>query len=72
MNQYNVKDIKRALDYLETKLQAVQINLNQDEHGRLHFSSYDISKNHVLITVYKNDEDNNGTKMPEITKTERL
>lgn len=72
MNQYNIKDIKKALDYMETKLQAISIQIDQDENGRLKFNCWDISKNHVLITVYKNDEDNSGTKMPEITKTERL
>lgn len=72
MMQYNIKDLKRALEYLETKLQSITVNLVQDDFGRLKFGAHDISKNHVEITVYKNDPDNLGTKMPEITKTERL
>lgn len=69
---YNIKDLKRAIEYMETKLTAVQVNLEQDDLGRLKFGAHDISKNHVEITVYKNNEDGEGTKMPEITKTERL
>lgn len=72
MNQYNLKDIKKALEYVETKLSAVSLQIEQDDRGRLNFSSYDISKNHVLITIYRNNEENEGTKMPEITRTERL
>lgn len=72
MNQYNLKDIKKALEYVETKLSAVSLQIEQDDRGRLNFSSYDISKNHVLITIYRNNEENEGTKMPEITTTTRL
>lgn len=72
MQQYNIKDIKKAIDYMESKLQAVSIQIEQDDMGKLKFNAWDISKNHVLITVYKNDDDNLGTKMPEIQKTERL
>lgn len=71
-NQYNLKDIKKALEYVETKLSAVSLQIEQDDRGRLNFSSYDISKNHVLITIYRNNEENEGTKMPEITTTTRL
>lgn len=56
---------------METKLAAVSLQIEQDENGRLKFNAWDISKNHVLITVYKNN-DEVTTKMPEITKTERL
>lgn len=72
MNHYKIKDLKKAIEHMESKLQAVSIQIEQDENGRLKFNAWDISKNHVLITVYRNDEENNGTKMPEITKTERL
>jgi hypothetical protein len=70
-NQYNIKDVKKAIEYMEVKLGAVSLQIEQDDKGRLNFNAWDISKNHVLITVYKNN-DENTTKMPEITRTERL
>lgn len=72
MDKYNIKDLKKALDYMESKLQAVCVHLEQDDLGRLKFGAYDISQNHVLITVYKSNDSDNSTKMPEITRTERL
>lgn len=72
MHKYTIKDLKKALEHMESKLQAVSVHLEQDDLGRLKISAYDISQNHVLITVYKSNDENNSTKMPEITRTERL
>lgn len=71
MNKYTIKDLKKALDYMENKIQAASITLEMDDNGRLKFGSHDISSNHVLITVYRSN-DEGSTKMPDITKTERL
>lgn len=71
MDKYSIKDLKRAIDYIENKLNAMSIQIEQDDNGRLKLGAWDISQNHVLITVYKSN-DEISTKMPEITKTERL
>lgn len=71
MNQYTIKDLKKALDYMENTLKVNIINLDVDDYGRMKISAHDISSNHVQITVYKaNDTD--STKMAEITETRRL
>lgn len=72
MNKFTVKDIKKALDYMENKIQATAITLEIDDNGRLKLGAHDISSNHVLITVYRSNDDEIGTKFPDITKTERL
>lgn len=72
MNKYNIKDLKKAIEYMESKIQATSVQIEQDDKGRLQFGNTDISANQVLITVYRSNEDNIATKMPEITKTERL
>lgn len=72
MNKYNIKDLKKAIEYMESKLQALSVQIEQDDNGRLKFGNHDISANHVLITVYRTNEDGIATKMPEITKTERM
>lgn len=71
MNKYSIKDLKRALEYMETKLGAVSVILEQDDYDRINLGAFDISANHVKVTVYKNNGDT-PTKMPEIVRTERL
>jgi hypothetical protein len=71
VNKYTIKDLKKALDHMENKVQASAITLEQDDHGRLKLGAHDISSNHVLITVYKSNEEG-SLKFPDITKTERL
>lgn len=71
MNKYTIKDLKKALDYMENKVSATSIVLEVDDHGRLKFGAHDISTNHVLITVYRSNDDE-STKMPDITETRRL
>ncbi len=71
ITKYTIKDLKKALEYMELKLVASVVGLEIDEMGRMHISAYDNSSNHVKITIYRCDGQD-GTKMPDITKTERL
>lgn len=68
--QYAIKDIKKALDYLESKFKTLKVNLEIDDMGRISFSTTDVDANSVKITVYQNDSA--GTKFPEIQETRRL
>lgn len=71
INQYSVKDLKKALQHLEDKYKTVNVGLETDDMARLHLKITDISGNGVDITIYRSN-DESCTKFPEITFTQRF
>lgn len=71
MNSFKIADIKKALDYLESKFKSVNVKMEIDEMSRLNFQVIDIEANAVKIVIYRSD-DENATKFPEITESRRL
>lgn len=71
MNKYTIKDLEKALDHMKNKVQANTVGLEVGDNGRIHISAHDIAQQHVLITVYRSN-DEQSTKMPDITETRRL
>lgn len=67
---YSVKDLQKALNYLDDKYKSLTVNIEINDLGQITFSITDISANSVKIIVYKNSEE--GTKMPEILEMRRL
>ena len=67
---YSVKDLLKALKYLEEKYKTINVNMEINDLGQVTFSITDSNANSVKIIVYKSSED--GTKYPEIMEMRRL
>ena len=68
MNKYTVNDIEKGLTYLKKNCQSTYVIIEIDPLGRLLLKGSDLSGNAITITVYNEF----ATKMPEVSKTERL
>lgn len=68
MPKFSIKDLKRSLEYMESKVGAVDANIEFDDRERLKIKGTDPSGNHVEITIYVSET----KKMPDITETRRL
>jgi hypothetical protein len=69
MNEYNVKELKKAIETIEKVGKVDNVKLMVDHRGELIISfSEHLGSDHILIKIFSADIN----KMAEITRTTRL
>jgi hypothetical protein len=69
MAKFNLKDLKKAIDFLEKQRTNENISVAISPTDVLTFTFHDdLSQDHVCISVY----DSETNLFPKITRTERL
>lgn len=63
----DMKDLKKALAWIEANTKSEHVFIHNYGNGKLHIETFDKYEASVQIVIYEQ-----GTMMPKITKTEIL